>query len=63
MVTFEKFETVSFISSIMKNIVVFPSQAIFLVKLICCIVFGSASSCLLKSTAISWIIFFEMGII
>ena len=50
----EKFKMVSFTSSIMKNIVAFPSRSRFAVKLICCIVFGSTSSacCLLKSIAI-----------
>ena len=45
----EKSKTVSFASSIMKN-VVFPGQSRFPVKLICCIAFGSTSSsyCLLK---------------
>ena len=47
----------------MKNIVL-PSRPRFPVKLSCCIVFGSASSfcCLLKSAAVSLIIFFERGI-
>ena len=52
----EKSKTVSFTSSVMKNIVVssFPSQARSPVKLICCIAFRSASSacCLLKSISI-----------
>ena len=44
----------SFASSIMKTIVVFPATSRFPVRLICCIAFGSASSacCLLKSIAI-----------
>ena len=50
MVASEKFKTVSFASLIMKNIVVFPSQSRFPVKLICCIAFQSVSRacCLLK---------------
>ena len=42
---------VSFACSIMENVVVFPDQCKFLVKLICWFVFGSASSAcyLLKS--------------
>ena len=49
----EKSKTISFASSIMKNIDV--SFSIFPVKLICCIAFGSASSfcCLLESVAIN----------
>ena len=52
-VLFEKSKIVSFTSSIIKNIDV--SFSIFLVKLIFCVAFGSASSfcCLLKSIAIS----------
>ena len=51
-VSFEKFKTVSFAFSIMKNIAAFFSG--FPVKLICYIAFGSASSCcLLKSITIS----------
>ena len=51
----EKSKMVSFASSIMKNIIVFPSQSRFAVKLIYCIGFGSATSacCLLKSIAIT----------
>ena len=47
----EKSKAVSFVSSIMKNIVAPSAQSRFLVKLICCIAFGSTSSacCLLKS--------------
>ena len=41
---------ISFASSIMKNIDLFFSR--FAVKTICCIAFGSASSCLLKFIAI-----------
>ena len=46
---------VSFASSIMKNIAVFPFQSRFPVKLICSIAFVSTSSacCLLKSFAIT----------
>ena len=53
-VSYEKSKMVSFASSIIKDIVVFPAQSRFPVKLICCIAFGSASSayCLLKSIAI-----------
>ena len=36
----EKSKTVSFASSIMKNIVMFPDLFTFAVKLICCIAFG-----------------------
>ena len=52
-VPFEKSKTLSFSSSIMKNIDV--PFFIFPVKLIYCIAFGSASRCccLLKSIAIS----------
>ena len=46
MVSFEKSETVFLVSSIMKNICLFPSCSTFPVKLICCIAFGSASSLL-----------------
>ena len=50
----ENSKTVSFISSIIKNIVVFPSLSKFATKLICWIALGSAWSdyCLLKSIAI-----------
>ena len=41
-VSYEKSKMVSFASSIMKDIVVFPAQSRFTVKLICCIAFGSA---------------------
>ena len=41
---FEKSRTVSFASSIMKNIVEAPALPRSSVKLICCIAFGSASS-------------------
>ena len=53
-VSYGKSEVVSFASPVMKNIVVFSFQSRFLVKLICRIAFGSASSacCLLESTAI-----------
>ena len=53
-VPFEKSKTVSFTSSIMKNITLLFASFRFSVKLICCIAFGSASSayCLLKSIAI-----------
>ena len=49
----EKSKTVSFVSSIMKNIVAPSAQSIFAVDLIRGITFGLASStcCLLKSTA------------
>ena len=54
-VLWEKSQIVSFISSVLKNIFVFPSRSRFLVKLISCIAFGGASSacCLLKSIAIN----------
>ena len=57
----KKSKTVSFASSIMKNICVLPSQSRFPVKLTCFIVFGSASNffSLLKSIAISLIIFLK----
>ena len=50
----EKSKMVSFASSIMENIVVFPSPSRFAVKLIYYTAFGSASSvcCLLKCIAI-----------
>ena len=50
----QNFLKVSFAFSIMKYIVVFPSQSRIPVKLICCIDFWSPSSacCLLKSIAI-----------
>ena len=53
-VPFDKSKTVSFASSIIKNIVACPPQSIFPVKLICCIAFRSTSSscCLLVSIAI-----------
>ena len=38
----EKFKIVSFVSSIMENVVVFPVCSRFPVKSICCIAFGSA---------------------
>ena len=41
---FEKSETVSLASSVMKNIVAPSALLGFPVKLICCITFGSASS-------------------
>ena len=43
-------KVVSFASSIMKNIVVFPDWSRFSIKLICCIAFAFASSacCLLQ---------------
>ena len=52
-VSCEKSKTVSYASSIMKNIVAPSARSRFPVKLICCIAFGSASSycCLLKSSA------------
>ena len=40
----KKSKIVSFVSSIMKNMVVFPPRSKFPVKLICWIAFGSASS-------------------
>ena len=40
----EKSKIVSFVSSIMENIVAFSAQLRTLVKLICCIAFGSKSS-------------------
>ena len=43
-VPFEKFETVSFTSSIMKNIAEDSALSRFPVKLICWIAFGSTSS-------------------
>ena len=43
-VPFEESRTVSFASSIMRNIVASSSLFRFLVKLTCCIAFGSASS-------------------
>ena len=54
MIPFENSKTVSFASSIMKNICAFSSRFRFPVKLICCNAFGSASRicCLLKSIAI-----------
>ena len=54
MVPCEKSKMVSFASSIMEKIVVFPHRPKFLVKLICCMASGSASSafCLLKSISI-----------
>ena len=50
----EKSKIVSFASSIIKNIAMFPSRSRFVVKLICCIAFGSVSIAysLLKSMAI-----------
>ena len=50
----EKSKTVSFASSIIKNIIAPLSRYRFPVKLICCIAFGSApsASCLLKPIAI-----------
>ena len=57
----EKSKTVSFASSIIKNIVLFPVLSKFAVKLICWIAVGSASrACrLLKSIAI----IFKVGIV
>ena len=54
MVPYERSKMVSFASSVMKNIIVFPPRPKFVVKLICCVAFGSASStyCLLKSISI-----------
>ena len=54
-VPFEKSKTVSFASSIIKNIVALVALFRFPVKSICCIVFGSESSffCSLKSIGIS----------
>ena len=54
MVPCKKSKAFSFTSSVMKNIVIFPSQFRFPVKLICCVAIRSASSacCLLKSIAI-----------
>ena len=51
-VSCEKSKTYSFVSSIIKNIVVFPALSKF--QVICCFAFGSALSycCLLKSIAI-----------
>ena len=50
----EMSNTISFPSSIMKNIVVFPALSKLVSKLICWIVLGSVSraSCLLKSILI-----------
>ena len=64
MVSFEKFNLVSFASSIMENNVAL-SFSRFPVKLICCIVFGSVSTfcCLLKSIVINLQHFFEIGTI
>ena len=49
-----KIQNIFFASSIMKKVIVFPSQFRFPLKLICYIAFGSASSAcfLLKSMAI-----------
>ena len=54
-VLFEKSKTLNFISSTMENIVAPSALSRFPVKLICCIVFGSASTFyrLLKSIAIN----------
>ena len=51
----EKTKMVSLASLIMKNIIVFPIQSKFPIKLICCVALGSATSvfCLLKSIAIN----------
>ena len=53
-VSCQKSNMVSFTSSIVKNIIVFPSHSRFTVKYIYCIAFGSVSSTcyLLKSIAI-----------
>ena len=53
-VSCENSKIASFASSIVKNIVLLPSQSKCSVKMICCIAFGSVSSapCLLKSIAI-----------
>ena len=53
-VTCKRFKMVSFASSIMKYSSVCAAQSRFLLKLICSMAFGSASSayCLLKSIAI-----------
>ena len=50
----KKSKIVSFVSSIMRNFVVFPALYKFAVKLICWIVLGSApyATCLLKFIAI-----------
>ena len=50
----EKSKIISFASSIMKNIIVFPAWSKFAVKFVCSIAFGSTSrACyLVKSTAI-----------
>ena len=55
MVLSEKSKIISFASSIVKNVSVFPSRSIFPVTLICYTAFGSPSStcCLGKSIAIS----------
>ena len=55
MVPCEKSKIVSFGSSVMKNIVLFPSRSKFPVKIICCIAFESVSSacCLIQSIAIN----------
>ena len=52
----EKSNTVSFASSRMKKILVFPALSKSAVKLICWIALGSASSacCLLQSIAVNW---------
>ena len=44
MVPYEKSKKVSFVSSIMKNIVAFFGRSRFPVELICCIAFASESS-------------------
>ena len=51
----EKSKMIYLVSSVMKDIVVCPGRSRFLVKLICCTGFGSASSALflLKSVAIN----------
>ena len=53
---FKKSTTVSFASSVMKNIDEPSTLSRFQVKLICCIAFGSRSNfcCLLKSIAINF---------
>ena len=60
MVPFEKSRTVSFVSSIMKNISLFASCSRFPVKLVYCIAFGPPFSfcCLLKPIAISLSFYF-----
>ena len=54
---------ISFASSIMKNIAIFPARSRFPIKLICCIVFGSESrvSRLLKFIVINLEFYLKYG--